>query len=74
MLEILERLAKAEGEPEDIRTLSDLSTVLSLTSLCGLGQATSIPVLDTLKYFRNDYDARIRQSVLLRSRRVQQSQ
>jgi NADH:ubiquinone oxidoreductase subunit F (NADH-binding) len=74
MLEILERLARADGQPEDIRTLSELSTVLSLTSLCGLGQATSIPVLDTLKYFRSDYDARIRQSVLLRSLRSQTSQ
>jgi NADH:ubiquinone oxidoreductase subunit F (NADH-binding) len=73
MLEILERLARADGEAEDIQTLKELSTVLSLTSLCGLGQAASIPVMDTLKYFRNDYDDCIRQSMLLRSMRRQPS-
>jgi NADH:ubiquinone oxidoreductase subunit F (NADH-binding) len=42
---------------------------MKLSSLCGLGQAASIPVLDTLKYFRNDYETRIKQSVFLRSLR-----
>jgi NADH:ubiquinone oxidoreductase subunit F (NADH-binding) len=35
--------------------------------MCGLGQTTAIPVLDTLKYFRKDYETRIGQSVFLRS-------
>jgi NADH-quinone oxidoreductase subunit F len=74
MLEILERLANADGYPEDIQALKELSTVMSLTSLCGLGQATSIPVLDTLKYFRHDYDTRIQQSELFRSMRSQTGQ
>jgi NADH:ubiquinone oxidoreductase subunit F (NADH-binding) len=36
------------------------------SSMCGLGQTAAIPVLDTLKYFRNDYENRISQSVFLR--------
>jgi NADH-quinone oxidoreductase subunit F len=71
MLEILGRLSRGDGEQEDIQTLEELSTVMSLSSLCGLGQAASIPVMDTLKYFRNDYETRIKQSVFLRSLRSQ---
>lgn len=73
MLEILGRLTVGDGQPEDIHTLEELSTVMSLTSLCGLGQSASIPVMDTLKYFRNEYETRIKQSVFLRSLRSQQS-
>ena len=74
MLEILERLVKGDGQRDDIQTLEELSNVMALSSLCGLGQAASIPVLDTLKYFRNDYEARISQSIFLRSLRGQQWQ
>jgi NADH:ubiquinone oxidoreductase subunit F (NADH-binding) len=69
MVEILERLTKGEGMEEDIRVLEELSSVMMLSSLCGLGQAAPIPVLDTLKYFRNDYENRIKQSVFLRALR-----
>jgi NADH:ubiquinone oxidoreductase subunit F (NADH-binding) len=72
MLEILERIAKGDGQQTDLFTLEELSNVLSLSSLCGLGQAASIPILDTLKYYRSDYENRISQSVFLRSLRVQQ--
>jgi len=54
---------------EDIGVLEELSSVMMLSSLCGLGQSAPIPVLDTLKYFRNDYENRIRQSVFLRALR-----
>ena len=74
MLEILGRLASGDGQQEDIQTLEELSNVMALSSLCGLGQAASIPVLDTLKYFRNEYEIRIKQSVFLRSLRGQQWQ
>jgi len=74
MLEILGRLARGEGQQEDIQTLEGLSNVMALSSLCGLGQAASIPVLDTLKYFKNDYETRINQSVFLRSLRGQRWQ
>jgi NADH:ubiquinone oxidoreductase subunit F (NADH-binding) len=54
---------------QDIQALDDLSDTMMLASLCGLGQAAAIPVLDTLKYFRDEYETRIRQSVFLRSMR-----
>jgi NADH:ubiquinone oxidoreductase subunit F (NADH-binding) len=67
MVEILGRLAKGEGREEDIEVLEDLSSVMTLSSLCGLGQAASVPILDTLNHFRKDYENRIEQSILLRS-------
>jgi len=67
MVEVLGRLARGEGVQADIRTLEDLSETMMLSSMCGLGQGVPIPVLDTLKYFRNDYENRINQSVFLRS-------
>jgi NADH:ubiquinone oxidoreductase subunit F (NADH-binding) len=67
MVEVLGRLAGGEGVQTDIRTLEDLSETMMLSSMCGLGQGVPIPVLDTLKYFRNDYENRINQSVFLRS-------
>lgn len=69
MVEILRRLTKGEGEKEDIRLLEELSNVMMLSSLCGLGQTAPTPVLDTLKYFRNDYENRIKHSVMLRALR-----
>ncbi len=69
MVEILERLAKGEGAQDDIATLEQLSKLMMQSSLCGLGQAAPVPVLDTLKYFRNDYENRIKQSVFLRTLR-----
>ncbi len=69
MMEILGRLVSGDGKQEDLQNLEDLSNAMMLSSLCGLGQAAAIPVLDTLKYFRNDYENRIQQSVFLRSLR-----
>jgi len=71
MLEIFERLANGEGEKKDIQALEDLGQVMITSSLCGLGQAAPVPVLDTLKYFRREYETRIEQSVLIRSLRSQ---
>jgi NADH:ubiquinone oxidoreductase subunit F (NADH-binding) len=70
MVEIFGRLVKGEGAQEDMQILEDLSNAMMLSSLCGLGQTAAIPVLDTLKYFRNDYEKRISQSVFLRSLRA----
>ena len=61
MVEILERFAKEEGMERDIITLEQLSQAMMLSSLCGLGQAAPIPVMDSLQYFRNDYESRIKQ-------------
>jgi len=69
MVEILTRLTQAEGVEEDIGLLEDLSEVMMCSSLCGLGQAAPIPVLDSLKYFREDFENRITQSVFLRALR-----
>jgi NADH-quinone oxidoreductase subunit F len=69
MVEILGRLATGEGVPADVQTLEELSRLMMVSSLCGLGQAAPVPVLDTLKYFRNDYENRIKQSVFLRTLR-----
>ena len=69
LLEILERLAAGDGHPGDLRTLERLASVMALSSLCGLGQAAAVPVMDTLKHFRGDYEARVRQADLLRSLR-----
>ena len=69
MVEIYGRLVKGEGAQDDIVQLEELSNAMMLSSLCGLGQAAPIPVLDTLKYFRNEYQNRISQSIFLRSLR-----
>ena len=69
MMEIFTRLVHGEGVAEDISTLERLCRLMMQSSLCGLGQAAPIPVLDTLKYFRNDYENRIGQSVFLRTLR-----
>jgi len=68
MVEIFHRLMDGQGRPEDIRTLQDLAQAMSLASLCGLGQAAPVPVLDSLRYFRDEYDALIRQSAYVRGR------
>jgi NADH:ubiquinone oxidoreductase subunit F (NADH-binding) len=70
MVEILGRLVNGEGVQEDITALEALSRVMMDASMCGLGQTAPIPVMDTLKYFRNDYENRIKQSVFLRSLRT----
>jgi NADH-quinone oxidoreductase subunit F len=67
MVEILGRMVKGEGVQEDIQLLEDLSNAMMLSSLCGLGQTAAVPVLDTLKYFRNEYESRISQSIFIRS-------
>jgi NADH:ubiquinone oxidoreductase subunit F (NADH-binding) len=67
MLEILGRLTRGEGASGDISKLEDLARAMALASLCGLGQAAAVPVLDSLKYFRDEYTDRIDQSLFLRS-------
>jgi len=59
MLEILEKITKGDGEPEDITLLEELSEMIKDGALCGLGQTGPNPVLSTLQYFRDEYDAHI---------------
>lgn len=60
MLEILERLCRGEGHSSDLDQLADLAEHVKRGSLCGLGKTAPNPVLTTLKYFREEYDAHLR--------------
>ena len=66
LIEVLGKLARGEGSDGDIEVLEDLSKVMTDSSLCGLGQSACIPVMDSLKYFRSDYENRIKQSLYLK--------
>jgi NADH:ubiquinone oxidoreductase subunit F (NADH-binding)/(2Fe-2S) ferredoxin/NAD-dependent dihydropyrimidine dehydrogenase PreA subunit len=59
MLEILERISEGKGEEGDIEKLESLAETITTTSLCGLGQTAANPVVSTLKYFRDEYEAHI---------------
>jgi NADH-quinone oxidoreductase subunit F len=59
MLEILERITAGKGEMSDLYELEDLSREIMDASLCGLGQTAPNPVLSTIKFFRNEYEAHI---------------
>jgi NADH:ubiquinone oxidoreductase subunit F (NADH-binding) len=58
-LHILERITHGEGEPADLPKLEALAELLSEASLCALGKTAANPVLSTLKYFREEYEAHI---------------
>ncbi len=60
MLEILIRITQGKGEPEDIQILEELAKVIKDTSLCGLGQTAPNPVLTTILYFKEEYQAHIK--------------
>ncbi|MBI2860986.1 MAG: NADH-quinone oxidoreductase subunit NuoF [Chloroflexi bacterium] len=61
MLDILEDITKGKGQPEDIDLLLDLSEAIKAGSLCGLGQTAPNPVLTTVRYFRDEYEAHVRE-------------
>ena len=61
MLEILERITEGEGSQEDIEKLEELSNKIIKTSVCGLGQTAPNPVLSTIKYFRDEYMAHVKE-------------
>ncbi len=61
MLEILERICEGKGNERDLATLEDLSIQVKRASLCGLGQTAPNPVLTTLRYFREEYEAHVRE-------------
>jgi len=60
MLEILTRITEGEGQEGDIERLEELAYQIKDSSLCGLGQTAPNPVLTTIKYFRHEYEAHIR--------------
>lgn len=59
MLRILEKITEGRGEPRDIELLEELSDMIRNSALCGLGQTGPNPVLSTLQYFRDEYEAHI---------------
>jgi NADH:ubiquinone oxidoreductase subunit F (NADH-binding)/Pyruvate/2-oxoacid:ferredoxin oxidoreductase delta subunit len=61
ILDILERICDGRGEESDIPLLETLCAQIKTSSLCGLGQGAPTPVISTLKYFRDEYEAHIRE-------------
>jgi NADH:ubiquinone oxidoreductase subunit F (NADH-binding)/ferredoxin len=59
MLGILTRITKGQGQEGDIELLEELGSVVQQTSLCGLGKSAPNPVLSTIRYFRDEYEAHI---------------
>lgn len=60
-LELLEKICVGKGEEGDIELLEELSSMITESALCGLGQTASNPVLSALRYFRDEFDAHIKQ-------------
>ncbi len=61
MLKILEKIVRGNGEMKDLDTLEELAIAVKEGSLCGLGKTAPNPVLSTLKYFRGEYIAHIKE-------------
>lgn len=59
MLELLEKITNNQGQKGDIEKLEQLAKTIKAASLCGLGQTAPNPVLSTLRYFRDEYEAHI---------------
>jgi NADH:ubiquinone oxidoreductase subunit F (NADH-binding)/(2Fe-2S) ferredoxin/Pyruvate/2-oxoacid:ferredoxin oxidoreductase delta subunit len=59
MVDVLTRITKGKGERGDVERLKELSNTVMTGSLCGLGQTAPNPVLTTINYFRDEYEAHI---------------
>ena len=59
MLDILDRLCEGKGQKGDLEELERLAVMVKRGSLCGLGKTAPNPVLTTLRYFRDEYEAHI---------------
>lgn len=60
MYELLQRMTEGSASAKELATLEELCDLVQNTSLCGLGQSAPNPVLSTLRYFRDEYDAHIK--------------
>ncbi|MCK4672625.1 FAD-dependent oxidoreductase, partial [candidate division WOR-3 bacterium] len=60
MWEILDKITKGQGTMEDLELLEELAVATKDASMCGLGQSAANPVLSTLRYFRDEYEAHIK--------------
>ncbi|MGR3218761.1 MAG: NADH-ubiquinone oxidoreductase-F iron-sulfur binding region domain-containing protein [Candidatus Anammoxibacter sp.] len=63
MLEILENITNGKGKEGDIELLAELAEEIGTMSLCGLGSSAPQPVLSTIRYFRDEYEAHIKDKV-----------
>jgi len=61
MLELLDKITSGKGELEDIDKLERLAQSIKASALCALGQTAPNPVLSTLRYFRDEYEAHVRE-------------
>lgn len=61
MYNILDKITKKEAEPKDLELLEELCHVVRDTSLCGLGMSSPNPVLSTLRFFRSEYEDKLKQ-------------
>ena len=68
LLAILEDITRGKGRPEDIDLLLELAEGVKLGSLCGLGQTAPNPVLTTIRYFRDEYEAHVQPEAVSRRR------
>jgi NAD-dependent dihydropyrimidine dehydrogenase PreA subunit len=62
MQAILHRVTAGDGTPEDLQLLEEIGGVVAESSLCGLGQTAPNPVLSTMRYFRDEYEAHVNES------------
>ena len=61
MLEIINDITEGRGRPEQLDLLEELADTVAQTALCGLGKTAPNPVLSTLRYFRQEYEAHIKE-------------
>ncbi|MFZ5590826.1 MAG: NADH-quinone oxidoreductase subunit NuoF [Bacillota bacterium] len=61
MVRILDRITRGQGRPEDLDLLENLARSVQAGSLCNLGRTAPNPVLSTLRYFRHEYEAHIKE-------------
>ncbi len=61
MYEMLDRITTGKGSEEELALLEELAPIVKDTSLCGLGQTAPNPILTTLRYFRDEYDAHVKE-------------
>jgi NADH:ubiquinone oxidoreductase subunit F (NADH-binding) len=59
LYEILTKITEGRGTPDDLQELQDLSVIIKDTALCGLGQTSPNPVLSTMQYFWDEYEAHV---------------
>jgi len=59
MLDMLDRICEGDGRPGDLEVLEQLALAVKAGSICGLGRTAPNPVLTTIRYFREEYEAHI---------------